>query len=500
MKLFKILAILTSFLCCMQGTILSAYAAEEAKEDVALGLVYPGDADLSGTIDIRDVILVNRSILGKSKLSDMQQEMADINKDGDVTPADALDIMKKIVGIIPNESKLTSKAVNLSEAVKSQEVSGKTLDEPFVKAQTEFYLNLFKKAEQETPEENIFISPYSAMQALAMTANGANGSTKTGMENALGGLPLDELNQYLYTQRTTTPNDEKCKLNTVNSIWYRNNFPEFDVKPEFLQKNADYYGADAFSAPFDDSTVSDINNWCKTKTEGMIPQLLEEIPEDAMMYLINAVTFDGKWEIPYDSNFDVLDGRTFTAADGTEQTAEMLYSENEYEYLSDEHAEGFYKPYSGGKYAFAAILPEEGMTAEEYLSGLTAESLQNMLANPESKSLLTMMPKFSYDYEIKLNSALAEMGMEEAFTFDADFTNMSENLGDKLYISEVLHKTHIDVTPEGTSAAAVTSVQITIESVRIFEKNIILDRPFIYMIVDRETCLPVFMGILNKLN
>ena len=628
-KVNQLLAGITAWLCCAQGVMFSAYAQDISDTTEPLAdmkvTISAGDVDLSGTLDIRDVILVNRAILGKSTLSETQKAAADFNHDGDVLPADALDIMKKIVGIIQDEpeeqtllacekertypssepggysteyssyeitdKQLTTnpdiltqlekvnakanqlksaqmikwefggiedygedylylpytdengnedkillcefggncawlddadvqtlvtlliendyfgddslfdmfKAVTLSEAVKSQEVSGKELDETFVKAQTEFYLNLFKKAEQETPEENILVSPYSAMQALAMTANGANGSTKTGMENALGGLPLDELNQYLYTQRTNAPNDEKCKLNTANSIWFRDDSSRMTVFPEFLQKNADYYGADAFSAPFDDSTVSDINDWCKDKTEGMIPQLLQTIPNDAVMYLINAVAFDGKWEDAY-TEFAVHDG-IFTAADGTEQTAEMMYSDTEYEYLSDEHAEGFYKPYAGGKYAFAALLPEESMTVEEYLSGLTAESLQNTLANPKSAGMVTYIPKFTYDYEIELSPALAEMGMEEAFNpKKADFSNMAETASGMLCISKVQHKTHIEVNESGTNAAAVTSVEMRNCTASMPEHIIELNRPFVYMIVDRETCLPVFMGILNELN
>ena len=487
-------------LCCMQsGLFLTANAETTTEPSDSADIEFKaGDVDLSGKIDILDVISINRALVGKEKLSDIQTALADFNMDGKVDFMDSQCIMRYIVGLYDVEVQPVG-TVNLSESVQSQEVEGKEADEAFITAQTGFYLNLFQQAEKESPEENILVSPYSVMQALAMTANGADGSTKAEMELALGGLPLNDLNQYLYTQRTNQPNEDTCKLTTANSIWYRNDKNRLHVLPEFLQVNADYYGADAFSAPFNDSTVKDINNWCSDKTDGMIPELIDKLDYSTVMCLINAVTFDAKWDMPYNSEYDVHE-QSFTAWDGTIQTADMLCSSHESLYLADEHAEGFYKYYAGRKYAFAALLPEEGLSVEEYISGLTAESLQNTLANPEYTTVLTKMPKFSYDYEITLNNALMGMGMQEAFTPEANFSKTASTSSGMLYISEVMHKTHIDVTEEGTRAAAVTGVFATDTAVPMEPKSSTLDRPFVYMIVDMENHLPVFMGAVKSIS
>ena len=175
----------------------------------------------------------------------------------------------------------------------------------------------------------------------------------------------------------------------------------------------------------------------------------------------------------------------------------MMYSNNEYYYLEDEYATGFYKYYAGGDYAFAALLPVEGLSVDEYIFSLREESLQKTLSNPVSIETHTVMPKFSYDYEITLNRALQEMGMPRAFTEEANFSKMASS--DGLFIGKVLQKTHIDVDEEGTKAAAVTVVEMN-DGCELEEqeyKEVVLDRPFVYMIVDMHTHLPVFMGALK---
>ncbi|MBR4199800.1 MAG: serpin family protein [Oscillospiraceae bacterium] len=256
--------------------------------------------------------------------------------------------------------------------------------------------------------------------------------------------------------------------------------------------------ADVFASPFNEQTQKDINNWCNVKTLGMIPELLSEpIPEEAVMYLINAVCFDAKWAHVYEEEPQPLD---FTAADGTVQQAQMMYSD-EYQYLEDAHAVGFLKYYRGGSYAFAALLPEEGMTPERYLAQLTPDALRDILVNAESCDVNAGLPQFSYDFDMLMNEPLTEMGMGSAFEESADFSNMAKTATGTLFINRVLHKTHIDVDTEGTKAAAVTAVEMFDEcdaEEPAEPKYVILDRPFVYMIVDTQTMLPVFFGILNN--
>ena len=447
-----------------------------------------GDVDDNGTVDLLDLIMLQKWVHGVGSLT--ASENADLNADRVVDVFD-LGIMKQwlLNGIRPQYY-----AYDLNRNIKAGDTKGLDPDEEFELSQTKFAISLL----QETAEDgrNVLISPYSVMQALSMTANGAKGNTLEEMEQALGGTSIDRLNQYLYTQRTSQPNDEKCKLLTANSIWIRDDADRIKVNEDFLQKNADYYGAAAYLAPFDDTTVRDINTWIDNNTDHMIPKMLDEIKGEEVMALVNAVTFDAKWDMPYDEY--MVNDLTFTAADGTKQEAEMLCDEEHF-YLEDEHATGFLKTYQGGRYAFAALLPEEGMTTKEYINTLTAEGLHKTLAEPSKESVMTQLPKFEYDYSEMLNNAFQNMGMEQAFTVDADFSDMAWTSSGILFISRILHKTHISVTEEGTRAGAATVVTMADKAMMMEPKKVYRDRPFVYCIVDRDTSLPVFIGTVETL-
>ena len=455
-----------------------------------------GDINGDGMTDIMDVIRLNKVLLGIEKLSDAQNAAADADGDGEVTPNDALALLKQILGIVKQDP--VEKSVNLSASYTARAAQTVDIDEQTILGQTKFALNLLR--ESAKPGENVLVSPYSVSQALGMTANGAAGDTLKEMEEVLGGT-LDTLNPAFYTLRTKTPNTENAKLHTANSIWVKNDYP---VRSDFLQKNADFYAADAFAAPFDDSTIDDINHWVSEKTDHMVPEIIDEIPDGVRMYLVNAVAFDAKWMKQYAEN-EVKNGK-FTAADGKKQDAKMLYGD-EYNYLTDEHATGFMKYYQGAGYYFAALLPEQGMTPEAYLETLTPEHLHQMLAEPECTKVKTVMPEFSYDFGTLLNEPLQNMGMKQAFDVErADFSGMTDFSFETdemlwLCINRVLHKTHIEVSPVGTRAGAAAAVEMMTECATEAPKNpkeVVLDRPFVYMIVDTETSLPIFIGTLNS--
>ncbi|HAJ96567.1 MAG TPA: serine protease [Ruminococcus sp.] len=467
-----------------------------------------GDVDGNGKFSLVDVVAVNRWLHNSSDFHDWRYEAyqwktADLNGDGIVNVIDLALMKRSLIETVKALNPVLS-ATNLSKSVNSETVEGKELDEDFILKQTEFYLNLMQKTAQDGA--NTLISPYSVVQALAMTANGAQNQTLEEMQNVIGGgMPMEELNKYLYTQRTSQPNEENCKLLTANSIWCRDKLPYSDapflVKESFLQKNKNFYNADIFTAPFDETTIDDINKWTNANTDKMIPKLINELNKSTVMCLINAVTFDAKWSDPYYDSY--TRENWFTDANGTAQNADILYSE-EHSYLSDEHSQGFMKYYEGGRYAFVGILPEEGMTTTEYLNTLTADSLHNMLVNRSSERVITQIPKFSYDYSIELPDTLKEMGMPSAFEmFGADFHGMADLPEDNnLYISNVIHKTFIELNETGTRAAAATIVVMDVAAEAYDPqqpKEVILNRPFVYYIVDTETNLPIFMGTVESL-
>ncbi|MCL2167390.1 MAG: serpin family protein [Clostridiales bacterium] len=390
-------------------------------------------------------------------------------------------------------------AADLMEGLSPNGVTGRPLDDTFTASMADFSVDLFKRS--VTDKENALLSPLSVMLALAMTANGADGDTLTQMEATLGGgIPLAKLNEYLYEYARKLPSTEKSKLKVANSLWFRDDGDSLQVQADFLQKNADYFGAEAYSAAFDSQTVKDINNWVKSNTDGMIDAILSEINSLDLLFLINAVVFDAEWQNVYFAE-DVRKS-DFTNMDGAIRNVDFMYS-SEYSYLDDGRATGFLKPYANDSYSFAALLPNEGISIREYIESLTGEGFLDTLRRKQDVLVFTSMPKFSYNYTISLIETLRALGIRDAFDETiADFGSMAATtLGNgNIYISQVLHKTFIAVDELGTKAGAVTMVAAASGGTMPVEPKIVnLDRPFVYAIIDNATNLPVFIGALMSL-
>lgn len=361
---------------------------------------------------------------------------------------------------------------------------------------TDFAIRLFKASNDKG--KNTLISPLSVLCALAMTANGAEEETLAQMEEVLG-MTTEELNLYLYSYMKNLPQGDKYKLSLANSIWFTED-ERFTVNQDFLQTNADYYGADIYKAPFDEQTLKGINNWVKQNTDGMIPEILDQIPPEAIMYLVNALAFEAEWSEIYEKH-QVKDGE-FTKEDGTKQDVKFMYG-SEGTYFEDEKATGFMKRYVGGKYAFVALLPDEGVTVSEYIASLDGESLNALLANPQYGTVHTSIPKFETEYKVEMSDILQSMGMAEAFDmYNADFEGLGTSTGGNIYISRVLHKTFISVGEKGTKAGAATIVEMKDGAAAepTEPKEVYLDRPFVYMLVDCENNIPFFIGTMMDVN
>ncbi len=389
-------------------------------------------------------------------------------------------------------------AVNLMEGIEATVVDDVDVDNKFVVSQMKFSLDMLKQT--VSGDDNVLISPLSIMAALAMTANGAVGDTLRGMEAVIAdNLGLEALNKYLSVYMNGLPSDEKYSLKLANSIWFRDDEERLRVEQDFLQINADYYGADVYKAAFNEQTLDDINNWVEENTDGMIKDILDKIDDDAIMYLVNALAFEAEWRYKYMAH-DVSDG-TFTTADGSRQKASMMNS-MEYSYLEDDMATGFIKSYQGG-YRFVALLPNEGVSIEEYVESLDEEAFVSLINNAKGTQVQTSIPKFSYEYDIELSEVLKNLGMEIAFDLGkADFSKMATSSRGNIGIGRVLHKTFIELNETGTKAGAATIVEMIDEAAMFIPydvKTVILDRPFVYMIIEGEMGLPIFMGTVMNI-
>lgn len=367
------------------------------------------------------------------------------------------------------------------------EGDGWVLDVSNDTAMANFAVNLFQNTAVDG--ENTLLSPLSVMSALAMTANGADGETLAQMESVMG-MDVSELTSCLHNYM----NMQTEQLKLANSIWF-NDSNILTVKEEFLRTNADHFRADLFEAPMNDHTLQAINSWVNEKTEGMIPEILDQIPIDAMMYLVNALAFEAEWPEVYLE--PSVQEAIFTKEDGTQQEVELMHS-SEYQYIEDELATGFIKPYKGGNYAFVALLPKEGVTVSEYVASLSGEALQEMLRNPAETKVFAAIPKFESEYSTDMAEVLKEMGMADAFDADsADFSRMGSCEAGNLYIGQVLHKTAITVAEQGTKAGAATVIEMLCGSAFTPDpKEVTLDRPFVYMLIDCRQNVPFFIGTM----
>jgi serpin B len=361
-----------------------------------------------------------------------------------------------------------------------------------------FYQNFYENGEQNT-----LLSPLSVMLALCMTANGADGDTLTEMEAVLGGgLSIADLNRLLSSYANNLPSEKGSKLNIANSIWVRDREDEsFIFNTAFADINSRYYGAELRRSEFDENTVKEINGWVSRNTDNMINRIIDEISQDAIVHIINAVVFDADWKHQY-TPYNVRN-RNFTAFDGDTQNTEFMYSKEQL-YIEAENATGFIKPYKNEHYSFAALLPNEDTSITDFIAEMNGENLITALnsAYTPTDGVETGLPKFNFEYETVMNDLLSAMGMPSAFDLTiSDFSRLGQSERGNIVINKVLHKTFIEVDELGTKAAAETDIEVADElsDDESEPKFVILDRPFVFAIIDNSTNLPIFIGTLLEI-
>lgn len=370
----------------------------------------------------------------------------------------------------------------------SSEVDPKELSKSRSEAYLDFSAELFERSHKKG--ENLLISPLSVFTALAMSSKGANGETLKEFEK-LFGMEETSAGLFLSAYLSNLPQGEKYKLYPANSIWWTDD-ERFTINEAFVKKNAELFKAEIYKAPFDNTTLRDINNWVDLRTDGMIKKILETIGKDDIMCLINALSFEAEWDETYSKHSGKTE--TFISEKGEKQKCRLMHSE-ESVYIEDDNTKGFVKYYKDKKYAFVALLPDEDVKFSSYVKKLSGEKLENLLSNKEDTTVYAAIPKFSYDYSVKLNEILKEMGMTKAFDpYMADFSGIGRSTKGNIYISEVIHKTTITVDEMGTKAGAATALVYKDSAAPMDPKIVTLNRPFIYLIIDTQNNLPIFIG------
>lgn len=348
--------------------------------------------------------------------------------------------------------------------------------------------------------ENPVLSPLSAYLCLAMLMPGANENTKAEFEKILGAdwdyvsaLAADIAAQLEKTGGST-------KLDLANSIWTDDD--KAVIEEGWLKTVKAYFGPDIYSADLpSDGALKAINKWVNDKTNGMIPKLHDEnYDKDTIMVLLNALYMKAEWAHKFEGQ-DTYD-REFTKADGSAVTVPFMNMFEAYEsYIKTDDAEGIMLPYDDGRLAFIALKPDDG-DARKYAAGFTGAKLKEALAAAKADTFVTVnMPKFDTEYSVYLTDALKAMGMTDAFDpFLADLTGAGRGVDGPLYISYVFQRVKVDVNEEGTEAAAVTEIATAKGCALPADEPIVLtfDKPFVYAIVDTETGVPLFMGVMEN--
>ena len=362
-------------------------------------------------------------------------------------------------------------------------------------ADNKFGFDLLKNiTQEEESSNNIMISPTSVALALAMAYNGADGATKTAMEETLNkqGLSIDDINEsYKYLIQALKTVDEKVTMSIANSIWYRD---DFEVEQDFISTNQNYYDAEVAALNFADSDAkSIINNWVAEKTNNKISEIVNSISPQTVMFLINAVYFKGIWH--YEFNESETEELPFTLADGTVKQVETMSMKADLNYYYNNLFKAVELPYGQGNYTMMLFVPNNENNVNDIISELSPENWSSWIHGLcQTNSVNVFLPKFTFEFERTLNDILTAMGMTIAFSPDeADFSKINPNY--QLYISEVKHKTFIEVNEEGTEAAAVTSVEIGYtcdDGDNSITVN--FNRPFLFAIREVTTDAVVFIG------
>ena len=397
--------------------------------------------------------------------------------------------------IIPALAIMTACEVN--EPVKQDEpgkIELRKKSAEIIEADQEFAFELFSEVCSLSDQDNIMISPLSVSYALGMALNGANGTTLDEFFSVLhfDDLTNQEVNEsYKDLMDQLVHLDDLVQFSIANSIWYKLGF---DVLEEFINTNQTYFDAAVREMDFSDpEAVEIINSWIEEKTNDKIQDMLDFIPSDAVMYLINAIYFNAKWKYQFDKE-DTYSG-TFNLGDGSFHDADFMKIRGVFNYTLNENFSAVELPYGDSTFSMVVMLPALGKNADDLIGEMDIDRWNDWFGSPNMTEMDIDLPKFKYGFKNLLNDPLKNLGLLEAFSGGADFTRIRACGG--IFISRVIHQSFIDVQEEGTEAAAATIIEFK-ETAGPSTPSFRADRPFLYVIKENSTGAIMFMGKVGK--
>lgn len=363
---------------------------------------------------------------------------------------------------------------------------GQEAEAPAEGSRIGFALSFFKAVNSSVPGgENVVSSPYSAGVALSMLTEGADGQTKVEFDNALNGC--------LFVSESLSDNDTVV-VKSANSIWISDNFSVRNRYVAHMEK--DFNAAVEVMDFADPATVHAMNNWCSENTEGKIAKIKDSLSPNDVMVLADALYFKAPWENAFDA------GLTHDAVFhglNKDTDVKMMYRNGMYDYIEYQGCQIIRLPYAGGRYSMYVALPPAGMTPGSVLPYVGESMFKMALGMLKPAEVKFYMPKVKLETSMNLNKTLERMGVRTAFTAAADFDGISAS--GPLVLNEVAQKCYIDITEQGTEAAAVTTATIALTSLRpaADQKVMKVDRPYIFFIADMENENILFTGTISNL-
>ncbi|MCF7911083.1 MAG: serpin family protein [Candidatus Cloacimonetes bacterium] len=375
--------------------------------------------------------------------------------------------------------------------------------EDIVTANSHFAFNVLQQLIDTEEPDNIVFSPLSLSLALGMTMNGAAATTLEQMKQTLhyGDLELEEINQQnLHLISNLLEFDPSIILGLANSIWIRNGYP---VKEQFIALNEEYYLSEIFpDLPFNEQTIIDANAWVSDNTGGRIRDILKNLSEDDVVFLINAIYFAADWKYQFDSE-ETTEDYFYTGYNEPVQVPFMNCAGIDFTYLNGENFHAARLPYGNGDLAMYVFLPEYGADLQELISDQNFASFDSWFAGYEpvppqmQESSSFSMPSFQVSCSQKYEDILSDLGMPLPFSqYSADFSNMVYEPAHP-YIRYIKQNTWIRTDEQGSEATAATLVMMA-DGMPLESNIFVADRPFLYVIRDDRDGSILFIGIMNN--
>lgn len=374
----------------------------------------------------------------------------------------------------------------------SRTTSSPPVDPRLIEADNDFAFRLYKEIAKADGDKNIFISPIGIALALQMTYNGASGTTKDAMANALGvqSLSLDELNEGNAALLSNLAHPgPKTSLDIANSLWVRRDIP---LDKGFVSRCANSYRATVTPLDFGSPLApARINSWAARRTHGRIRRVVGKLDRLDVLFLMNAVYFKGVWDRKFDKKD--TEQQPFYVTEQQSVDVPMMRQKGKFATYMGSSFRAIRLPYRKGRISMYVFLPRRGVSLDEFLRDLNAADWNKWMAGFHRQKLPVGLPKFKIEYERALNEQLKALGMGEAFDSSntKGFQGMGMRIRGPVWIEKALQKTFVEVDEEGTRAAAITLINMRAMGGPI---PFTVDHPFFFVIRDDKTGLILFMG------